>query len=127
MDSATNKRPTRRNTRPIKVCCPPEMRQEIETAAKASGLSMSRYLLNVGLGYEIPSLAHHKAVEELAKINGDLGRLGGLLKLWLTDDVRAAQVGTSTIRAALTKIEANQRQMTQLMKQVLFDTNKAEL
>jgi hypothetical protein len=27
----------------------------------------------------------HAAVSDLAKVNGDKGRLGGLLKLWLVD------------------------------------------
>jgi hypothetical protein len=47
---------------------------------------MSTYLMRVGLGYPVKSVLDNKRVEELCRINGDLGRLGGLLKLWLTDD-----------------------------------------
>jgi hypothetical protein len=37
------------------------------------------------------------------RVNGDLGRLGGLLKLWLTDDVRTLQFGEHTICASKAK------------------------
>jgi len=61
----------------------------------------------------------HKQVEELARINGDLGRLGGLLKLWLTNDARTAQFGESTIRAVLSRIEATQDRMIGVMHDVV--------
>jgi mobilization protein NikA len=50
-------------------------RRQIDANANAAGLSLSTYLLNVGIGYEIRSIVDHKQVEELARINGDLGRL----------------------------------------------------
>jgi hypothetical protein len=53
---------------------------------------LSTFLLNVGIGYQVRGIVDNKQVEELARINGDLGRLGGLLKLWLTDDARLASV-----------------------------------
>ena len=59
-------------------------------------------------------------MEELARINGDLGRLGGLLKLWLTNDARTAEFGEATIRALLSKIEATQDQMHGIMREVLI-------
>ena len=66
------------------------------------------------------SIVDNERVEELAKINGDLGRLGGLLKLWLTNDARTAQFGESTIRAALARIEATQDKMIEVMKAVVM-------
>ncbi len=79
-------KPTRKNSPPIKVYCLPEERQHIETNAKSVGLTLSTYLLNIGIGYQVRGIVDNKQVEELARINGDLGRLGGLLKLWLTND-----------------------------------------
>jgi hypothetical protein len=43
----------------------------------------------------------YEYVRELVRVNGDLGRLGGLLKLWLTDDPRTARFGDATILALL--------------------------
>jgi hypothetical protein len=115
----TKEKPTRKGSPPIKVYCLPEERRQIEANANAAGLSLSKYLLNVGIGYQIRGIVDHKQVEELARINGDLGRLGGLLKLWLTDDERTAQFGKATIRAVLSRIEATQDQMIELMKRVI--------
>jgi hypothetical protein len=75
--------------------------------------------VNVGIGYQVRGIVDNKQVEELARINGDLGRLGGLLKLWLTDDARAASLGEATIRAVLSRIESTQDQMIQVMGSVL--------
>lgn len=111
---------TRKNSPPIKVYCLPVERKEIELLAVGAGLSMSTYLLNVGLGYRVPGILDNKRVEELARINGDLGRLGGLLKLWLTDDERTASFGESTIRAVLGKIEATQAEMLAVMRKVVL-------
>jgi len=60
-------------------------RQRIKQRAQAAGLSVSAYLRTAGLGQPIRSGLDHAAVLELAKVNADLGRLGGLLKLWLVD------------------------------------------
>jgi hypothetical protein len=48
-------------------------------------MSMSMYLRKVAIGYEIKGVIDCELVLKLAKINGDQGRLGGLLKLWLTN------------------------------------------
>lgn len=83
-------------------------------------MSAARYLREVGQGYQIKGVVDYEQVRELARINGDLGRLGGLLKLWLTDDVRTAQFGQSTILAVLSKIEATQEEMGKVMTKVVM-------
>lgn len=80
------KRATRKGSPPIKVYCLPEERAEIEANAKMAGVSVARYLRDVGQGYQIKGVMDYEYVRELVRVNGDLGRLGGLLKLWLTDD-----------------------------------------
>lgn len=105
---------------PVKVYCLPDERAQLQSLAAASNRSMSSYLLTVGLGYKIRGILDHRQVEELARINGDLGRLGGLLKLWLTDDVRTEAFGESTIRALLSKIESTQESMQGVMRLVVI-------
>ncbi|EGQ9611053.1 conjugal transfer transcriptional regulator TraJ [Vibrio cholerae] len=112
------KRITRKSSTPIKVYCLPEEKEQIETQAKRAGMSAARYLREVGQGYHISGVVDYEQVRELARINGDLGRLGGLLKLWLTDDVRTAQFGQSTILAVLSKIEATQEEMGKVMTKI---------
>ena len=54
----------------------------------------------------IRSTVDQAAILELAKINGDLGRLGGLLKMWLTNRDRA--INEERITALVADLEATQ-------------------
>lgn len=73
-----------------------------------------------GLGYPVLGKLDHRNVEELIRINGDLGRLGGLLKLWLTNDERTAAFGESTVRGLLAKIEATQDELRTVVRSVVI-------
>lgn len=110
---------TRKNSTPIKVYCLPEEKAQIEANAKAAGMSAACFLREIGQGYQIRGIVDYERVRELARMNGDLGRLGGLLKLWLTNDPRTAQFGEATIRAVLSKIEATQDAMGDVMTAVV--------
>ncbi len=109
----------RKRRQHLRVPVFPEEKEEIERQARQAGLSVARYLREVGQGYEIKGITDYERVRELARINGDLGRLGGLLKLWLTDDVRTAKFGEATILALLGRIEATQDEMGRVMNAVV--------
>ncbi|WP_087109842.1 conjugal transfer transcriptional regulator TraJ [Halomonas citrativorans] len=106
---------TRKSCTPLKVYCLPQERELIELNAKRAGRSVAGYLREVGQGYQVNCVTDYEHVRELVRINGDLGRLGGLLKLWLTDDVRTAPFGTATILKLLGRIEATQEDMSCIM------------
>lgn len=110
---------TRKGCSPIKVYCLPEERVEIEAMANASGHSASTYLRLVGMGYRIQGVIDAEQVREMIRVNGDLGRLGGLLKLWLTNDARVAGFTPATIRALLSKIETMLDEMSRIMEKVV--------
>lgn len=115
-----NKKKTGRKRRHhLRVPVLPEEKEQIERQARQAGLSVACYLREVGQGYEIKGITDYERVRELARINGDLGRLGGLLKLWLTDDARTARFGEATILALLGRIEATQDEMGRVMKSVV--------
>jgi Mobilization protein NikA len=78
-------RPARDRINHLQVVVDGRERQLIQARAREAGLSVSAYLRNAGLGQRIRSVFDHEAVLQLAKLNGDQGRLGGLLKLWLVD------------------------------------------
>jgi hypothetical protein len=84
MDAKMDDAP-RRDHQPIRVWCLPEEKARIKANARDAGMSVSQYLRNVGMGYRIEGVIDAELVLQLAKINGDQGRLGGLLKLWLTN------------------------------------------
>lgn len=92
---------------------------KIEENAKSAGVSVAHFLREVGQGYEVQGVTDYERVRELARINGDLGRLGGLLKWWLTDDIRTASFGADTIQRLLARIEDTQDQMAAVMKNIV--------
>ena len=75
----------RRRGKPIEVWVNDEEKSQIAIRAKECGLSRSGYLRAVGLNYPIRSVVDLAAVADLARVNGDLGRVAGLLKLWLAE------------------------------------------
>ena len=115
--------PTLKRTKHLRVPVLPEEAQIIKSQSATAGLSIAAYLRAVGLGYEIKGVVDHQQVEVLARINGDLGRLGGLLKLWLTNDERLRQFDPEpmrqTIAVVLTKISTLQDAMQQAMLTVV--------
>ena len=83
--NAMKEREARNRILPMKVFVTDSERARIEERAAAAGLSVSAYLRTAGLSHRIRSVLDYDAVRDLAKVNGDQGRLGGLLKLWLLD------------------------------------------
>ena len=114
-----DKKITRKDSPPISVWVTPDEKNLIESYAKQTGQSTSAYLRQLGQGYAPKSIMDYGKIIELARINGDLGRVGGLIKLWLTNDVRTAQFGESTLRAVLARIEQTQDKMLEIMKAVV--------
>lgn len=110
----------RRRLRHLRVPVFADEEAQIKRQAAAAGRSVAAYLRSVGLGYQVRGILDNKRVEDLARINGDLGRLGGLLKLWLTNDPRTEQFGEATIRALLSKIEDTQATMHEVMRKVVI-------
>jgi len=113
------RRITRKSGRHLRVPVLPDEEHEMKRRAAAAGLSVAAYLRNVGLGYEVRGILDHQRVGDLAKVNGDLGRLGGLLKLWLSDDAKVAQFDATTIRVLLGKIEDTQGELRRVMQSVV--------
>ncbi|MBU0791962.1 MAG: conjugal transfer transcriptional regulator TraJ [Gammaproteobacteria bacterium] len=109
-----------KRTHHLRVPVFPGEREQIEELATQAGMSVARYLREVGQGYVIKGVVDMSQVRELARINGDLGRLGGLLKLWLTNDERTAAFGDATIRAVLNKIDKNQDDLASVMMRVVM-------
>ncbi len=88
----------------------PAERLAIETKAEEAGLSVSAYLRAAALGLKIESTRDHEAILALIKLNANQGRLGGLLKLWLS--ARPGEGASSLeVRRLLHQIEALQTKL----------------
>jgi hypothetical protein len=113
-----------RNHKHLRVPVLPDEESEIKRLAAAANKTVAEYLRNVGLGYEVHGILDNRRVEDMLRINGDLGRLGGLLKLWLTNDERTKVFGESTIRVLLSKIEGTQDEMHAVIREVVIPRAK---
>ena len=83
----------------------PGERERITALAKAAGLSLSAYLRSCALGYEPRSVFDLQAARDMLKVNGDLGRLGGLLKMRLSEQA-SDSAHQAAVRQLLDEIEA---------------------
>jgi hypothetical protein len=94
-------------------------RAEIERLSSLTGLSISAYLRTAGLGYPIRSDYDYRTIQELARVSGDAGRLGYLLKRWL--DERPEQgASVADVKAVLSGIRDLQTALLQHMGRVLY-------
>ena len=116
---------SRRRDRDLRVPVHPEEAQIIEEQARAVGLTIAAYLRALGTGYQPRAVVDRDQVNEMLRINGDLGRLGGLLKLWLSDDAKLAAFDRGQIRqvilSALRRIEDNQTELRSVVRRALRD------
>lgn len=116
------KKPSRQRVQPLKVWALPAEAVAIKGNAANCGLSVSAYLRNLGIHHHPKSILDANNVLELAKVNGDLGRLGGLLKMWLTNDNRLKALGKEQvlpkIHSLLEEISATQALLLETAKKV---------
>ncbi len=103
-------KPSRQRGKQLHVPVLPAEAAAIKANAAIYGLPVAAYLRSVGLQHEPKTMLDTHAVLELAKINADLGRLGGLLKMWLSNDerVKGHPQMVPRIDSLLTDIEITQ-------------------
>ncbi len=95
----------------LKTYLTPDEYEKIQGSADRAGLSLSTFAKRVCLGQPVPSLENHQARRELLKVNADLGRLGGLFKLCLSDKEGQFQQLHQDVRRVLREIEVRQREL----------------
>lgn len=83
----------------------------LKNTAKSYEVNTSAYLRNLGVNYPVKSIVNREDVLALIKTNGDLGKLGGLLKLWLSKngndkDSLSDQGGYGNIDVLIDEMEA---------------------
>lgn len=113
MGKAQGKRPRRHR---IDVWADEAELAEINARSKALKLSRSEYLRNLGLGYEPKGQFDQEAIRNLVKVHADQGRLGGLLKLWLSEK-QGQGAPANEVRSVLQQIESLQMELARLVMQ----------
>ncbi|HBQ4099312.1 TPA: CopG family transcriptional regulator [Klebsiella pneumoniae] len=109
----------RRRGKPIEVWVTDEEKTAITELADQTGLSRSAYLRAVGLNRPVGARADLEAVRELVKLNGDLGRVAGLLKLWLAEK-RGQGARPIDIESVMIEFRELQAQIREKMSAIVF-------
>lgn len=117
-ESAKSVRGTRPRGSRIEVWLTADERATIAARAEQAGLSQSAFLRAAGLNQPIKSVFDLDAVADLAKVNGDLGRLGGLLKMWLADH-RGFGARPAEVEKMMTEFRALQTEVHLLIGKAL--------
>ncbi|WP_260432192.1 plasmid mobilization protein [Zymomonas mobilis] len=90
---------------------------QIKRTAEKVRLPVSTLLRELALGHNPPSRIEQRTFLEVVHLRGDLGRLGGLLKMWLVDAPGEA-VSEADVRSALHKILSRQDDISDLLDQL---------
>lgn len=98
--------------------------EKLHTQAKSCSMTLSNYLRSIGLNYPIQSRIDQIALAEILKLKGDLGRLGGLFKLWLSNtkeewDPRLGDKSRFKIELLVKEIEQNKQELLQIARRLL--------
>ena len=110
----------RRRGKPIEVWVNDEEKTLITARAEQSGLSRSGYLRAVGLNYPIRSVVDLIAIADLVKVNGDLGREAGLLKLWLAEK-RGQGAQAVDVDAMMVEFRQLQGDIRSIMSKIVYE------
>ncbi len=92
-----------------------EESNKITENAKNTGLHPASMLRKLGCGYKPHSTIDVQHILSMLRVNGDLGRLGGLLKLWLTDDQKVKHFQKRDIDALLNRIVSLQDDLVEVI------------
>jgi hypothetical protein len=116
-DGGNKEREPRRQPDVLRVVVSPEDRAAIETRARAVDLSVSAYLRRLGTGFAPNSTLDQQAIGDLLRLNADQGRLGGLLKLWLSEKPGQG-MPTYDVRSLLRQIEGVQADIKAIVRRL---------
>lgn len=88
----------------------PDEYDQVKAMADQVGLSISTFVRRVCLGQDVRPVADQEAIRALLKANADLGRLGGLFKMAITEG-RIRDMQHTEFRQTLRRIEKSQAQV----------------
>ena len=122
LGSDMQKKPSRQRVKQLQVPVLATEAETIKSNAAKFGLPVAAYLRTLGLNHQPKTILDSNAVIELAKVNGDLGRLGGLLKMFLTNDEKVKLLGKEQtalkIDALLGEIQSTQALLLETVNKV---------
>lgn len=117
-DCTKGKATPRRRGKPIEVWVTEQEKEMITERANDAGMSRSAYLRALGMNTRVRSKADLGPIEKLAEINGDLGRIAGILKMLLGDN---GAIPRSSFNDLIVEFKRLQYSTTQIMGRILYE------
>ncbi|HBY5614322.1 TPA: conjugal transfer protein TraJ [Klebsiella pneumoniae] len=102
----------------IKVWVNNDEKAELADRAAQAGLSLSAYMKVAGLNAPIRARSDLSAVTDLVRVNGDLGRVAGLLKLWFAEK-RGQSARSMDIEKVMIEFRALQASIREKMSAIV--------
>lgn len=100
----------------------------IQTKARFASFSVSSYLRNLGMNYRIKSMVDAMVVDSLVRSKSDLGRVGGLFKMWLVaNDNGKANLGSKSykeIECIVDELERKQEELIEMARVLMRQGNE---
>lgn len=103
----------------IGVKCTPDEYKIISEKATFCAVKNATYMRNLALNYPVKSKVDTLAFLELGECRADLGRLGGLLKMWISNKDRRAGLDEIDVKSLYKEIEAKQEELIELARKLL--------
>jgi len=108
----------------VAVWCTEEEKEQIQKKAAMCGTKTGPYIRSLALEYPLNSKVDQYAVDQLLRARADLGRLGGLFKLWLTNnrDTQDAKLGDreyKDVESIIKEIEQNEKKLIDIAKKIM--------
>lgn len=113
--NTVKKKPAKVRHNPIKVYVNDSDHTELVLRSQNAGMSLSTYLRVLGLNYRPKSRFDKETILTLVKLHADQGRLGGLLKLWLSSKPNQG-ASAHEVRELFQSIMNLQQQLNQLVQ-----------
>lgn len=113
-----DKKPKRIRQKVIQVVVTEAEKKQIEDSATQGKLSASQYLRDLGLGYQPKTLVDVMALDELRKVKGDMNKIGGLLKVLMTNENIDPKEFRSTVNGLLLDFSKNQHTIDFLLSDI---------
>jgi len=112
---------SRKKTKLIQVRATPDEKVVLKDRALEFGVSVGELCRQAIFGSKPKSLADQNAIQELATLRADLGRLGGLLKGWLAGSFQQQPPAIKTrddVVKLLRQIEESQKSVVEVAQRI---------
>ncbi len=104
--------------KPVRSYLTAEEHERLSRMAASAGCSISQFMRDVCLGYEVPSFQYEEFKLELLKNRADLGRLGGLFKSALATPDRFTDDHKAMMRNLLSQISSRQKELQKAVERL---------